>query len=83
MPAIRTIMRSVNDTVTISISEEYRTCSLEVIVLPIMDDDFAVSQFPIYAAANKPATRELGGFEEGFYRAPDFDAPLEEFAEYM
>ena len=66
MPAIRTFTRPVNDTVTISIPEEYRTCSLEVIVLPIMDDDFAVSQFPIQEAANKPAKRKLGGFEEGF-----------------
>ena len=83
MPAIRTIMRPVNDTVTISIPEEYRTCSLEVIVLPIMEGDFAVSQFPVQEAANKPLKRKLGGFEEGFYMAPDFDAPLEEFAEYM
>ena len=83
MPAIRTIMRPVNDTVTISIPEEYRTCSLEVIVLPIMEGDFAVSQFPVQEAANKPVKRKLGGFEEGFYMAPDFDAPLEEFAEYM
>ena len=83
MPAIRTIMRPVNDTVTISIPEEYRTCSLEVIVLPIMDGDFAVSQFPVQEVVNKSAKRKLGGFEEGFYMAPDFDAPLEEFAEYM
>ena len=27
--------------------------------------------------------RKLGGFEKGFYMAPDFDEPLEEFAEYM
>ena len=80
MPAIRTIMRPVNDTVTINIPEEYRTCSLEVIVLPIMDDDFTVSQFSIQEAANKSAKRKLGGFEEGFYMASDFDAPLEEFA---
>ena len=83
MPAIRTIMRPVNDTVTINIPEEYRTCSLEVIVLPIMDGDFAVSQFPIQEVENNPTKRKLGGFEEGFYMAPDFDAPLEEFAEYM
>ena len=83
MPAIRTIMRPVNDTVTISVPEEYRSCSLEVIVLPIMDGDFKVSQFPIQEAAGKPAKRKLGGFEDGFYMAPDFDAPLEEFAEYM
>ena len=83
MPAIRTIMRPVNDTVTISVPEEYRSCSLEVIVLPIMDGDFKVSQFPIQEAASKPAKRKLGGFEDGFYMAPDFDAPLEEFAEYM
>ena len=48
-----------------------------------MEDDFAVSQVSIQEAANKPAKRKLGGFEEGFYMAPDFDAPLEEFAEYM
>ncbi len=83
MPAIRTIMRPVNDTVTISIPEEYRSCSLEVIVLPIMEGDLAFSQFPIKEAAKKTVKRKLGGFEEGFYMAPDFDAPLEEFAEYM
>ena len=27
--------------------------------------------------------RKLGGFEKGFYIAPDFDEPLEEFKEYM
>ena len=27
--------------------------------------------------------RKLGGFEKGFYMAPDFDEPLEEFKEYM
>lgn len=26
--------------------------------------------------------RPLGGYEEGFYMAPDFDAPLDDFAEY-
>ena len=83
MPAIRTIMRPVNDTVTISIPEEYRSCSLEVIVLPIMEGDLADSSLPITEAAKKTAKRKLGGFEEGFYMAPDFDAPLEEFAEYM
>ena len=83
MPAIRTFTRPVNDTVTISIPEEYRSCSLEVIVLPIMDGDFAASHIPSLEAGNKPAKRTLGGFEEGFYMAPDFDAPLEEFAEYM
>lgn len=27
--------------------------------------------------------RKLGGFEKGFYMAPDFDEPLPDFAEYM
>lgn len=27
--------------------------------------------------------RKLGGFEKGFYMAPDFDEPIEDFAEYM
>lgn len=27
--------------------------------------------------------RKLGGFEKDFYMAPDFDEPIEEFAEYM
>ena len=31
----------------------------------------------------KSGKRKLGGFEKGFFMAPDFDAPLEEFAEYM
>ena len=29
------------------------------------------------------AGRTLGGFEDGFSMAPDFDAPLECFKEYM
>ena len=83
MPAPRTIMRPVNSTVTINIPEEYRTCSLEVIVLPIMEDDLAVSLFPIQDVVYRPAKCKLGGFEEEFYMAPDFDVPLEEYAEYM
>ena len=31
----------------------------------------------------KGKMRELGGFEKGFYIAPDFDEPLDDFAEYM
>ncbi len=31
----------------------------------------------------KTGGRLLGGFEKGFYMAPDFDAPLECFKEYM
>ena len=31
----------------------------------------------------KKGGRTLGGFEDGFYMAPDFDAPLECFKEYM
>ena len=27
--------------------------------------------------------RKLGGFEKGFYMAPDFDEPVADFAEYM
>lgn len=32
-------------------------------------------------AVGKP--RKLGGYEKGFYMAPDFDEPLDDFAEYM
>ena len=32
---------------------------------------------------SKIINRKLGGFEKGFYIAPDFDAPLDDFAEYM
>ena len=35
------------------------------------------------AFAVKPINRKLGGFEKGYYMAPDFDAPLPDFAEYM
>lgn len=35
------------------------------------------------AFADKPIDRKLGGFEKGYYMAPDFDAPLPDFAEYM
>ena len=31
----------------------------------------------------KAGRRTLGGFEEGFYMAPDFNEPLECFKEYM
>ena len=31
----------------------------------------------------KRGGRTLGGFEDGFHMAPDFDAPLECFKEYM
>jgi len=34
-------------------------------------------------ARRKRVGRTLGGFEDGFYMAPDFDAPLECFKEYM
>lgn len=33
-------------------------------------------------APSTPAKRPLGGYEAGFYMAPDFDAPLDDFAEY-
>lgn len=32
---------------------------------------------------HKNGVRTLGGFEKGFYMAPDFDAPLECFKGYM
>jgi hypothetical protein len=35
------------------------------------------------AKRRKGGGRILGGFEDGFYMAPDFDAPLECFKEYM
>ena len=31
----------------------------------------------------EPFTRELGGYEEGFYMAPDFDETPDCFKEYM
>lgn len=34
-------------------------------------------------AAAGARERKLGGFAKDFYMAPDFDAPLAEFAEYM
>ncbi len=34
------------------------------------------------AFAGKPIDRKLGGFEKGYYMAPDFNAPLPDFAEY-
>ncbi len=35
------------------------------------------------ASRRKTSRRPLGGFEDGFYMAPDFDEPLECFKEYM
>ena len=82
MPAIRTFIRPVNDSVTVQIPKEYRSYSLEVIVLPIMngDDPLQASSFDCLRDGKK---RKLGGFEEGFSMAPDFDEPLADFAEYI
>ncbi len=85
MPALRTIVKSpFSDTMMVHVPEEYRAySSLEVIVLPIMDDEVEARPFK---------KRKLGGFEpKSMFGAlkgkvlmsPDFDAPLEEFAEYM
>lgn len=41
--------------------------------------DFADAEAP----TRLRTPRKLGGFEKGFYIAPDFDEPLEEFKEYM
>ena len=45
--------------------------------------DGAVREAKPLAPRRKRIGRTLGGFEEGFYMAPDFDAPLECFKEYM
>ena len=68
---------------TVSVPEEYRSYSLEIIVMPIMDNDSDDILHVSLDGEGKIAKRRLGGFEKGFYMAPDFDAPLEEFAEYM
>ena len=44
-------------------------------------DDFA--QRYIFNYRKKPVKRELGLFAEGFSISSDFDAPIEDFAEYM
>ncbi|MBR5549312.1 MAG: DUF2281 domain-containing protein, partial [Kiritimatiellae bacterium] len=82
MPAIRTFVTPVNGSVTVHIPEEYRSYSLEVIVLPIMngDDPFQQHSFDRLRDGKK---RKLGGFEDGFRMSPDFDEPLADFAEYM
>ena len=46
----------------------------------VSDDGIGLSFAGMATGARE---RKLGGFEKGFYMAPDFDAPLEEFAEYM
>ena len=45
--------------------------------------DGAVQEAKPLAPRRKQIGRALGGFEEGFYMAADFDAPLECFKEYM
>ncbi len=35
------------------------------------------------SSRRKVGGRTLGGYEDGFYMAPDFDEPLECFKEYM
>ncbi|MBR4170483.1 MAG: hypothetical protein IKR48_02390 [Kiritimatiellae bacterium] len=74
-----------SDSVTVHIPKEYQAYSLEVIVLPITSDAAESLFFPKKSeeSIRKSGKRKLGGFEKGFYMAPDFDAPLEEFAEYM
>ena len=82
MPAIRTFIKPVNDSVTVQIPEEYRSYSLEVIVLPIMDGDDPFQKASV-GCMSDGKKRKLGGFEEGFFIAPDFDEPLTDFSEYM
>ncbi len=45
----------------------------------VVNDDSPVLE----KGRDKAMIRKLGGFEKGFYIAPDFDAPLDDFAEYM
>lgn len=47
------------------------------------EEDVNQDIFRNTASVKTSKMRKLGGFEEGFYIAPDFDEPLEEFAEYM
>jgi hypothetical protein len=84
MPAIRTIVKPpLSNTMTVRVPDEYRSYSLEVIIMPIMENDFNNVPHAPLDGERKSAKRKIGGFEKGFYMAPDFDAPLKEFAEYM
>ena len=70
------------------ISPQYRGELLAFLDFLIFKQGESVSERVSHDAASsrsrrKKAGRTLGGFEEGFYMSPDFDAPLECFKEYM
>lgn len=82
MPAVRTITRAVNNAVSVQIPEEYSAYSLEVIVLPILDDDCNRELHGLIPPRNRQAV--FGALKNKIkYIAPDFDEPLDDFAEYM
>ena len=82
MPPIETVVRPVRNRINVPIPKEYRSYSLEVIVLPIMDGDDPFQKASV-GCMSDGKKRKLGGFEEGFFIAPDFDKPLTDFSEYM
>ena len=93
MPAIRTIASAPHaESLLIHIPEEYRSYSLEVILLPITDDaqDSAFSIDPdkgerlLKRKASTAKRKSMFGALKGkVMMSSDFDEPLEEFAEYM
>ena len=66
------------------IAPEYQGVLLQFIDFLLVKQNEASSSGPAHTQKNvaKPK-RRAGGLEGGFYMAPDFDEPLEDFAEYM
>jgi hypothetical protein len=66
------------------IAPEYQGELLQFIDFLLVRQNEASSSGPANAQeqATKPK-RRAGGLEGGFYMAPDFDEPLEDFADYM
>lgn len=70
MPVVRTIARPpLSDSVMVHIPKEYQSYSLEIIIVPVD----AGEKVPFFGALKGKIK----------YIAPDFDEPLEDFAEYM
>ena len=82
MPAVRTITRAVNNAVSVQVPEEYSAYSLEVIVLPILDGNCNHELNGLVPSSKKRAM--FGALKSKIkHIAPDFDEPLDDFAEYM
>lgn len=107
MPTIRTIARPpLSDSVIVRIPKEYQSQPLEIIIVPVTDEDTSrkndfsnLADYLDWRGDDLSFQKTLRGEQSDRssekvplfgalkdkikYVAPDFDEPLEDFAEYM